>query len=275
MPVTKASRSRTRRLFLCLDQVKADAELPRPVALAVAYEIGQHFNHKHGGAAWQSSLTIAENIGVGKTTVIRVVRQLRERSYLKVDPGKAGRGHSNQYLMAKPKIKGPPQDLSEPRKGPFETRKGLEVDLNHLEPPKGKRLKRLPRGERRSRSLAVSPGALAVCGAPEGFEELWALWSPARRINTDRHEAEARTAYADLIRREGPIHDEIMDRARQYLDAKIKAEDEQHIYQLANWLSRDNWLKPPPRPPKPQRNAGKVSLSAIALEIAREEAENE
>src|SRR5258705_4334384 len=96
---TRINRRRdTRKLFVWLDQIRGDPELP-PSAFKVAYEIGQHFNARHGGAAWPSSLTIATNIGVGKATVIRVVQQLRERGHLKIDPGKAGRGHSNQYFM--------------------------------------------------------------------------------------------------------------------------------------------------------------------------------
>jgi hypothetical protein len=57
MPATKTA-NRTRRLFVWLDQVKADPELS-PVAFMVAYEIGQHFDHRHGGTAWPSSLTPA------------------------------------------------------------------------------------------------------------------------------------------------------------------------------------------------------------------------
>jgi DNA-binding transcriptional MocR family regulator len=96
---TRINRRRdTRKLFVWLDQVRSDPELSSS-AFKVAYEIGQHFNSGHGGAAWPSSLTIATNIGVGKATVIRMVQQLRERGHLKIDPGKAGRGHSNQYFM--------------------------------------------------------------------------------------------------------------------------------------------------------------------------------
>lgn len=96
---TRTNRRReTRKLFVWLDQVRSDPELS-PSAFKVAYEIGQHFNSRHGGAAWPSSLTVATNIGVGKATVIRVVQQLRQRGHLEIDPGKAGRGHSNQYFM--------------------------------------------------------------------------------------------------------------------------------------------------------------------------------
>jgi hypothetical protein len=105
-----------------------------------------------------------------------------------------------------------------------------------------------------------------VGGAPEDFEELWAIWSSARLHNTNQHKAEARPAYA-IVRRDAATHNEIMIRARQYLAAK--ADDRRHVHQLANWLSNDNWRKPPPER-RPARNTGKVSMANIAVEIGRE-----
>ncbi|MBR0877762.1 DNA-binding transcriptional MocR family regulator [Bradyrhizobium barranii subsp. barranii] len=167
---TRTNRRReTRKLFVWLDQVRSDPELS-PSAFKVAYEIGQHFNSRHGGAAWPSSLTVATNIGVGKATVIRVVQQLRQRGHLEIDPGKAGRGHSNQYFMvvrkgaaarSKPAAKdgtsvgsrtankrSTTEPFAEPIKGPFSTLKGPPVDLNYLEPSMGTAFSGPHRGER-------------------------------------------------------------------------------------------------------------------------------
>ena len=149
MPDSKASRTRTRKFFVWLDQVKADPELST-AAFMVAYEIGQHFNARHGGAAWPSSLTIATNIGVDKATVIRAVRRLRERGHLTVEPGRAGAGHSNRYKMSKLKKKGAPVHLSEPEKGAPVSQKGAPAHLNYLKPPMGT-LTASPKGEREAR----------------------------------------------------------------------------------------------------------------------------
>jgi hypothetical protein len=249
MPNTKTS-SRTRRLFLWMNQVKADPELS-PVAFMVAYEIGQHFNSKHGGAAWPSSLTIATNIGVDKATVIRAVRQLRERGHLKVDPGKAGRGHSNRYRMAKPKIKGAAAHLSEPIKGASGPRKGAPAHLNHLEPSMGT-LTASPKGERYGSRALTDPGALRLEGsAPkEEFDKLWSLWSSHRNFpDTDDDEARGREAYVAIVPGEvspGELH----SHAEAHI-AGVKA-NSLKVGDLWKWLARNNWRKDPP-PPKPKR----------------------
>ncbi|MET4016055.1 helix-turn-helix domain-containing protein [Bradyrhizobium sp. S3.2.12] len=291
---TRTNRRReTRNLFVWLDQIRGDPDLS-PVAFKVAYEIGQHFNARHGGAAWPSSLTIAANVGVGKATVIRAVRQLRERGYLNIDPGKAGRGHSNQYFMGMPKGASPhlkpaartragagsrnakkrsiSEPFREPIKGPFETQKGPPVDLNYLEPPMGPP-SAVPKGEReRSRSLACIPGAPAPVGGAreEGkeavdrlvvdrFAELLAIW----RRPWGEDDAAAHRALAVACREADP--DDIIAAARAW----VSAVEPRFLKPLATWLTNGLWQNQPPQR-KPTRNGGKVSLSALALEIGNQ-----
>lgn len=282
---TRINRRRdTRKLFVWLDQVRGDPELS-PSAFKVAYEIGQHFNSRHGGAAWPSSLTIATNIGVDKATVIRAVRHLRERGHLKVDPGHAGRGHASRYFMVL--RKGPAVDLSEPEKlppqkvhqrtfsglikGALEPRKGAPAHLNYLEPPMGDAKASPIEGEReRSRALAVIPaGAPApVDGAPDGkkavdrlavnrFRELLAIWQ--RPWGED--ETAAHRAFVIACREAEP--EAIIAASRAWV---ASADDPRFLKPLATWLAKGLWQKPPPQR-RSMRNGGKVSLSALALEI--------
>lgn len=288
---TRSSRRLdTRKLFLWLDQVRSDPELS-PSAFKVAYEIGQHFNSRHGGAAWPSSQTIATNIGVGKATVIRVVRQLRERGHLKIDPGKAGRGYSNKYFLILKKgaahLKPPAktctgagfQDankrstsgpFAEQIKGPFSTLKGPPVDLNYLEPPMGT-LSAFPIEEReRSRALAVIPASAPapVGGALEQgkeavdrFPELWALWSSSRSWpDGNLDEFLARRSF-DLACREAPPN-EIIACAQAWVSAVAP----RYLSTLSKWLLGRGWTKQPPA--RRQRNGGKIALSPLTFDVA-------
>ncbi|MCK1382486.1 helix-turn-helix domain-containing protein, partial [Bradyrhizobium sp. 24] len=277
---TRINRRReTRKLFVWLDQVRGDPELS-PSAFKVAYEIGQHFNSRHGGAAWPSSLTLATNIGVGKATVIRVVQQLRERGHLKIDPGKAGRGHSNQYFMVvrkgaaahhKPAEKtsasagfqdankrSTSEPFAEPIKGPFSTLKGPPVDLNYLEPPMGPP-SAVPIGEgERSRALAVihATAPAPVGGAVEErkeavdrlvvdrFPELLAVWQ--RPWGDD--DIAAHRAFVIACREAEP--DEIIAAARAWVSA---ADDPRFLKPLTEWLAKGLWRNQPPQR-RPQRN---------------------
>jgi len=280
-----AKASRTRTLFVWLNQVKADPELS-PNAFKVAYEIGQHFNSRHGGAAWPSSLTIATHIGVGKATVIRVVRQLRERGHLKIDPGKAGRGHSNRCRMSKPGIKGAAktsasggfqdaekrsasEPFSEPIKGPSETRKGPPVDLNYLE-PSTEDAKASSNGEREERSLALAgtPGALAPNGgAPkEKFKALLSIWK--RPPHGDEDEAAGWQAFVVECSKGDPneIGDEIVASGHRWVAAY---RDEPNMLKpLWKWLALGTWKHQPDKR-QPKRNAGKVSLAGMARDEGR------
>jgi hypothetical protein len=257
-------RDFTRRLFVWLEQVKVDRELS-PVAFKVAFEIGQHFNARRGGAAWPSSLTIARKIGVDEATVIRTVRRLRERGHLIVDPGRPGRGYSNRYRMARKPAAAQVSEVS--RKPAPVSVKPAPVQENYLEPSMGD-ASASPHKERESgsRSLTTIP---PVAGAPygaatEGFADLWSLWSSARLYNTDAHRTEAWRVYV-IVGVDEDTRREIKARAVQYLASK--ADDRRHIHQLANWLSNDNWKKPPP--PRRQRKGGKAPLAEMMLAKAR------
>jgi hypothetical protein len=271
---TKSTSKRrdTRKLFVWLNQVKGDPELS-PVAFMVAYEIGQHFNSQYGGAAWPSSLTIAINIGADKATVIRAVRRLRERGHLTVEPGRAGgppgRGHSNRYRMSKPERNGVSAHPLEPRKGALEPRKGAPAHLNYLKPSKGD-AKASPQRERESElALAVIPASAPapVGAALEGkevavdrFADLWALWSAARSWpDSDVDEAAALRSFALACREARP--DDIVACAHAW----VSVIEPRYLSTLSKWLLGRGWNKRPPA--RRQRNGGKVSLSAIALEI--------
>jgi hypothetical protein len=134
----------TAKIFRWLHQVNADADLPLS-AMKVAVRLCGDFNEEQGGMAWPSCSTIAAAIGLSKGTVINVIRALQARGHLRIEWGKQGRGHSNQYWMIEKdsdqgdlfeREKGQPVDLSgeekrstsEARKGQSTTRKGQSTN---------------------------------------------------------------------------------------------------------------------------------------------------
>jgi hypothetical protein len=272
-------RRDTRKLFVWLNQVRADPVLS-PVAFLVAYEIGQHFNARHGGAAWPSSLTIASNIRMSERSVIRAAKLLAQRGHLKIDPGKAGRGHSNQYFMVlqkgaaahlKQAGKPAPAQVSKASRKPASVAlKPAPAQENYLEPSMGPpSAVPIDGGESGSRALTVIPAsALAVGGALEQeraliedrFPGLWALWSSARSWpDSDVDEATARRCFDLACRDADP--DDIIAAARAW----VSAVEPRYVSTLSKWLLACGWLKRPPA--RRQRDGGKVSLSALALEI--------
>jgi hypothetical protein len=85
--------------FRWLDQVLVDPELPAS-AFKVAYRIGDDFNDvQQDGRAWEGCKEIARAIGMSEKTVITMVRRLNARGHLRVEWGKQGRGHPNNYWM--------------------------------------------------------------------------------------------------------------------------------------------------------------------------------
>src|SRR5215471_18991619 len=92
------SKQFTAKIFRWLHQVNADLGLPLSAA-KVAIRLSGDFNEAQGGMAWPSCKTIADTIGKCEATVINVVRALQARGHLRVEWGKQGRGHSNQYWM--------------------------------------------------------------------------------------------------------------------------------------------------------------------------------
>lgn len=88
------------------------------------------------------------------------------------------------------------------------------------------------------------------------FPELLAVWQ--RPWGDDA--AAAHRAFAMACREAEP--DEIIAAARAW----VSAVEPRFLKPLAEWLAKGLWQNQPPHR-KPTRNGGKVSLSAIALEI--------
>jgi len=88
----------TKQVFTWLRQIKNDHELP-PSAALCALQLTEHLNRRHGGAAWASCEHVANAIGMSKATVVTLLHLFERRGHLKVEWGKPGRGHSNQYWM--------------------------------------------------------------------------------------------------------------------------------------------------------------------------------
>jgi hypothetical protein len=123
-----------------------------------------------------------------------------------------------------------------------------------------------PRGEReRELALADPPGALAPDGgAPEEgkevavdrFADLLAIWQRPWGEDDDA----ARIAFVEACREADP--DAIIASAQAWVAA---ADHPRYLKPLTEWLAKGLWKKSPPSR-APKRN-GKVSLSALALEI--------
>jgi hypothetical protein len=155
--------------FQWLNQIKADREL-LPSAFIIAFEIGQHFNRKRGGAAWPSYLTIANAVGLDEATVVRLVRRLHQRGHIKIEPGKRGRGHPNRYFMV---VQKPARaQVSQKIKPASEPLKPAPTQENLLEPLMGN-AKAFPHKVERDRANAHAPldVAGALKGAAPSFEE--------------------------------------------------------------------------------------------------------
>ena len=261
----KASRT-NRRKFLWLDQVKADDELPRS-AFVVAFELMQGFNAKYGGAAWKSIETLATDTGLSEPSIVRITRQLVNHGHLKVDPGKGGRGHSNRYFMVqKTSADGA---FKATGKGSAGESKGSVGGVDSLKIHLMEEANASSNGERerRSRSLAVIPGAPAPYGgALEGLKErfaaLWALWDSHRNFpDTDEDEAKAWQAYVAIVPHEvdpGELH----PRAEAHI-AGLKVNGLK-VGDLWKWLSRNNWRKEPA--PKPTRKSREPSSGQVLLD---------
>lgn len=135
----KTRKQHTRELFLWLDQVVLDRDLP-PSAFKVAYVIAQHVN-RQSGEAFPSSDRIAARMAMSQATVIAMVRQLQIKGHLAVDPGRAGRGHSNHYRMIlKPQqpevLEAPKIDTAKPQPAELKPQpakiKPQPADMNHF-----------------------------------------------------------------------------------------------------------------------------------------------
>jgi hypothetical protein len=104
----------TRLLFVWLEQVEGDSELPAS-AFKVAFRVGQRFD-RDTLACFPGLQHIADKTKLRKETVSDGIARLAARGHLAVTPGSKGRGHSNRYEMI---IKGPKTGpLDTDRKGP-------------------------------------------------------------------------------------------------------------------------------------------------------------
>jgi hypothetical protein len=259
---------------------RASAPDISPTALKLAYLIAYKYMNNETGTARPSQDALARDLRASVRTVQRLLDILGPLG-LVISPGH-GPNRASTYWIDPDKAT--PLSPIGDRKGDIQ-RQRTRHPATEKATPMSPQLKKknqeeepigagahtpAPRGESaRELALAVPPGAPAPDGgAPDvdRFGELWGLWSSARLLNTDEHKAEARRVYA-IVCRDDDTHDEIMSRARQYLAAK--ADDRRHIYQLANWLSNDNWRKPPPER-KPQRNGGKAPLAGMLLRLGQQ-----
>ena len=136
----------TRSVFEWLDQVALDKSLPAS-AFKVAYVIAQHLNEE-SGEAFPGSDRIASKIAMSQATVIAMVRQLQTNGHLGVDPGRAGRGHSNRYrLIVKPQpaevLKAPKAKAAKVVKPQPAKLKPQPADMNYFSNHKGSDLRSL------------------------------------------------------------------------------------------------------------------------------------
>jgi hypothetical protein len=258
-------RRDTRQKFVWLAQVKADRELS-PSAFMVAFELTQLFNAEYGGAAWKSSLNIAKAVGLSEPSIIRIVRQLRERGHLKIEPGKRGAGHSNRYFMVLKTSTS--EGFRTTKKTSIPVKKtstgGYDLLKNNLQGT----LKRPPvrGGERHELTLDVPAGALRLeGGAPEKgkevvdrFSELLAIWQ--RPYGEDK--AAASVAFIEACCGEPAIADEIIASARRW----VAARPPDKLQKLPTWLAQGAWQNQPPT----RRRNGKVSWSQRAFEIGQQ-----
>jgi hypothetical protein len=300
-PMTLNRSSRTSQAtckhFQWLNQIKADREL-LPSAFIIAFEIGQHFNRKRGGAAWPSYLTIANAVGLDEATVVRLVRRLHQRGHIKIEPGKRGRGHPNRYFMV---VQKPARaQVSQKIKPASEPLKPAPTQENLLEPLMGN-AKAFPHKVERDRANAHAP--LDVAGAIEGaapsFEEeeaskethlhLVANENPGDRKPTDASnvvhlgaepfaelaeiwarpwaddEAVDRMAFAKALR-EGADPAEIVEAAKCWVAA---ADEPRFLQPLAKWLNARRWLKVPPT--RRRRRSHGMSMGDIMREAIKVE----
>jgi hypothetical protein len=133
--------------FDWLHQVNRDDAL-KPIDIRVCLQLTKHFNEEEGGCAWPSYKKIGEPIGVPEPTVIRSVKRVHEHGHLRIEWGKPGRGHPNQYWMIlKPSPvevldggKPPPVEVSESEKTSIPDEKtsipdektSIAMEENHL-----------------------------------------------------------------------------------------------------------------------------------------------
>jgi hypothetical protein len=290
--------------FTWLHQINEDIELPAS-DLKVALQLTRHFNEKEGGRAFPGYETLAEgcepytkDIGVSEHTVIRSVRRLQERGHLRVEWGKPGRGHPNQYWMIIKPASVQVSDAVKPasvsaRKPASVSIKPAPVQENLLKNLEGVPKKEHPPGREREAELALStapdPGGTRLNGAPPDSASAPSEERKQARKKEPAADATVVSDYAEL-RKAWPrpwMDDDAADR-RAFDQACRKAlageiiqgalayvqafnDEPRYLPKLAVWLNGEGWTKKPPpkksKPPGPNRryrsNGGKPDMARI------------
>ena len=252
-PSDAARRRDQRRKYNWLDQVKADKKLPSS-AFVVAFELKQGFSAKYGGACWKSIETLADKTGLSEPSIVRITRQLVERGHLRIEPGKAGRGHSNRYFKVEKTSAGGAFKTS--ADGAFRSEKGsVKGSAGGVDSINKGEAKASPLGEReRSHSLADIPGAPAPDGgarereviARDIFGTLLSIWD--RGPHGPEDEPAAWQAFVAECCKDDPDDPNeagaaILASAYRWLDAY--REQPNMLKPLWKWLSLGTWKHPP------------------------------
>jgi hypothetical protein len=272
----KSKRDFTAKTFCFLHQVNEDNALPAS-DLKVALQLTRHFNQGDGGRAYPSCKLIADTIGLSEATVIRAVRRLAERSHLRVEWGKAGRGHPNQYWMV---IKPAQVQVLEPEKPTSEAARKLAsvkikpapVQENLLKNHQGVAKATPLDGERGALTRSIpDPGGGPLDAAPpeEGKQE---SKRPPREASNVVHlpvmheakyrelravyvrqwaetEADVRRAFAIACRDTDP--DTIIEGARLHVAA---SDGPRWLQPLTKWLEAKKWeVEPQKRKQRQQK----------------------
>lgn len=247
----------TKKVFEFLTRVAADRKLP-PHASAIAIDLTRYFNRHHGGVAWPSCRTIANDIGVDKATVLRTLRVMEARGHLRIEWGTPGRGHGSKFWIGSAKEKVQPRTFKTARKGAVKgaavSRKGagLHQNLSNNHSNRGSLEASTEGRESASRNPEDGAGGLVAAApkddamnirgggpssSPLQFETLRTVW---QRPWCD-DPAEARRAFMVACRDCDPA--DILDGARDWVAA---ADAPRFLPPLAKWLSARGWEKPSP-----------------------------
>lgn len=249
-----------RQRFLWLDQVLIDPELPAS-AFKVAYRIGQGFNDRDfDGKAYEACVKIATAIGMSEKTVITMARRLHARGHLRVEWGRQGSGHPNNYwLILKPASAQVSDEEIKPASTP---RKPASGKIKPASTP----IKPAPTQESHSTSqrkshggshtarvaapdFSFSPESKQACSAAvategsdppaAGFKEFWAVYP--KPVGKPAAEREYKRAL-----QKGATAEEINAGARRYaVDPERIERGDRFTKDPHNWLKEGRWVDKP------------------------------
>jgi hypothetical protein len=215
--------------FQWLDQVAKDFVNLPPSAVAIL--LCPLFNLDFQGGAWPAHDSLAEALGVSRSTIVRVLHKLVEREHL--TSKRRGRDKPNIYRMNEPRCVN--SDTSSPH----------DVSDLHL---------RCVRSDTRLSSKTTEHSqegdalGVSVWGAPvapppseDRFQELRGIW---QRGHAEDNTAD-RGAFIEACR-VARVED-ILGGARAWFES---APDPYFLPTLSKWLDDRCWAKPPPTPKK-------------------------